>query len=72
MAEYGIELIESLLKVQLAALEYEASRLVRILDDQGRRLGFGEGGAIEVVSARSVNYRDLVTSKSLGYTSSEN
>lgn len=40
------------MQVQLAALEYESSRLVRILDDQGRRIGFGEGGMKQVVSAR--------------------
>jgi len=39
----------------MAALEYRASRLVRGTDAAtGRRTGFGEQGASEVVSARSV------------------
>ena len=43
------------LQVELAALEYRSSRLVRVLDAAtGQRLGFGEGGATEVVSARCV------------------
>ncbi len=37
----------------MAALEYRASRLVRGTDaSTGRRTGFGEQGASEVVSAR--------------------
>ncbi len=40
-------------QVELAALEYRSSRLVRVLDAAtGQRMGFGEGGATEVVSAR--------------------
>jgi len=40
-------------QVELAALEYRSSRLVRVLDTAtGQRMGFGEGGATEVVSAR--------------------
>lgn len=40
-------------QVELAALEYRSSRLVRVLDSAtGQRMGFGEGGATEVVSAR--------------------
>ena len=40
-------------QVELAALEYRSSRLVRVLDSaSGQKLGFGEGGATEVVSAR--------------------
>lgn len=43
----------SCVQVELAALEYRSSRLVRVLDKAtGQRLGFGEGGATEVVSAR--------------------
>ncbi|DBA79692.1 TPA: hypothetical protein ACH3X1_008363 [Trebouxia sp. C0004] len=44
---------EARLQVELAALEYRSSRLVRVLDAAtGQRMGFGEGGASEVVSAR--------------------
>ncbi|GMH43849.1 hypothetical protein BSKO_11783 [Bryopsis sp. KO-2023] len=43
---------EAKLQVQLAALEYESTRLVRIVDEFGQRVGFGEGGSMEVVSAR--------------------
>ncbi|KAL0050946.1 hypothetical protein WJX82_010817 [Trebouxia sp. C0006] len=44
---------EARLQVELAALEYRSSRLVRVLDAAtGQRMGFGEGGATEVVSAR--------------------
>lgn len=40
-------------QVELAAVEYKASRLVRALDAaSGQRAGFGEGGLTEVVSAR--------------------
>lgn len=40
-------------QVELAALDYKASRLVRSLDSaSGQRGGFGEGGLTEVVSAR--------------------
>ena len=41
------------MQVELAALEYRSSRLVRVLNSAtGQRMGFGEGGATEVVSAR--------------------
>ncbi len=41
------------MQVELASLDYKASRLVRSLDAaSGRRGGFGEGGLTEVVSAR--------------------
>ncbi|KAL3161447.1 hypothetical protein ABBQ32_010332 [Trebouxia sp. C0010 RCD-2024] len=44
---------EARLQVELAALEYRSSRLVRVLDTAtGQRLGFGVDGATEVVSAR--------------------
>lgn len=40
-------------QVELAALDYRSSRLVRALDSRtGERMGFGEGGTTEVVSAR--------------------
>ena len=48
------------LQVELAALEYRSSRLVRVLDAAtGQRLGFGEGGATEVVSARCACQRSM-------------
>lgn len=41
-------------KVEMASLDYKASRLVRNVDAAtGQRAGFGEGGLTEVVSARS-------------------
>ena len=41
------------MQVELASLDYKASRLVRSLDAaSGQRGGFGEGGLSEVVSAR--------------------
>lgn len=41
------------MQVELASLDYKASRLVRSLDAvSGQRGGFGEGGLTEVVSAR--------------------
>ncbi|BDA45810.1 probable GTPase HflX [Coccomyxa sp. Obi] len=44
---------EARLQVEMASLDYKASRLVRSLDTAtGQRAGFGEGGATEVVSAR--------------------
>ncbi|CAL5220216.1 g2192 [Coccomyxa viridis] len=44
---------EAQLQVELASLDYKASRLVRSLDAaSGQRGGFGEGGLTEVVSAR--------------------
>lgn len=44
-------------QVELAALEYRSSRLVRVLDSAtGQRMGFGEGGATEVVSARYTSH----------------
>ena len=56
---YGVVIInlyQCHLQVELAALEYRSSRLVRVLDTgTGQRLGFGEGGATEVVSARYVS-----------------
>lgn len=46
----------ALLQVELAALDYRSSRLVRVLNSKtGQRGGFGEGGTTEVVSARSVS-----------------
>lgn len=40
-------------QVEMAALDYKASRLVRSVDAAtGQRAGFGEGGLTEVVSAR--------------------
>lgn len=40
-------------QVELAALDYRSSRLVRTLGSKtGQRGGFGEGGTTEVVSAR--------------------
>ena len=45
-----------MLQVELAALDYRSSRLVRVLDAAtGKRMGFGEDGATEVVSARLVH-----------------
>lgn len=45
--------VQLAVQVELAALEYRSSRLVRVLDTAtGQRMGFGEGGATEVVSAR--------------------
>lgn len=39
--------------MELAGLEYKASRLVRVADpSSGKRRGFGLGGEVEVVSAR--------------------
>ncbi|CAL8470607.1 g10149 [Coccomyxa elongata] len=44
---------EARLQVEMASLDYKASRLVRSMDAvTGQRAGFGEGGATEVVSAR--------------------
>ncbi|KAK9828582.1 hypothetical protein WJX72_000864 [[Myrmecia] bisecta] len=44
---------EARLQVELASLEYKASRLVRVADpNSGGRKGFGEAGSTEVVSAR--------------------
>lgn len=44
---------EARLQVELAQLDYGASRLVRVLDTaSGQRRGFGLGGEVEVVSAR--------------------
>lgn len=41
--------------MDIAKLEYRASRLVRATNDAtGKKGGFGEGGASEVVSARRV------------------
>lgn len=46
-----------LVQVELASLDYKASRLVRSLDAaSGQRGGFGEGGLTEVVSARCSPY----------------
>ena len=43
------------MQVELASLDYKASRLVRSLDAaSGQRGGFGEGGLTEVVSARCI------------------
>lgn len=39
-------------QVELAALNYQKTRLVRIRGKGGARLGFGAGGEAEVVSAR--------------------
>ena len=45
--------VNLLVQVELAALDYRSSRLVRVLNAAtGQRMGFGEGGATEVVSAR--------------------
>lgn len=44
---------EAKLQVQLAQLEFLASRLVRVVDpNTGKRRGFGASGEVEVVSAR--------------------
>ncbi|CAM6033876.1 unnamed protein product, partial [Sphagnum compactum] len=43
---------EAKLQVELAALDYKKTRLVRVLGKGGARLGFGVGGEDEVVSAR--------------------
>lgn len=43
---------EARLQVELARLNYEASRLVRIRSKTGGLLGFGAGGSTLVVSAR--------------------
>jgi 50S ribosomal subunit-associated GTPase HflX len=40
------------MQVELAALDYKKTRLVRVLGKGGARLGFGVGGEDEVVSAR--------------------
>lgn len=48
-----VVMIVNHVQVELAALEYRSSRLVRVLDTAtGQRLGFGVDGATEVVSAR--------------------
>ena len=55
-----------MMQVELASLDYKASRLVRSLDAaSGQRGGFGEGGLTEVVSARYarvLRLRQLYTS----------
>jgi len=39
-------------QVELAALNFQKTRLVRVRGKGGARLGFGAGGEAEVVSAR--------------------
>ncbi|GJP44303.1 hypothetical protein CLOM_g3674 [Closterium sp. NIES-68] len=43
---------EAKLQVEMAGLEFQRSRLVRLRGSTGRRLGFGSGGEQQVVSAR--------------------
>ena len=55
-------------QVELAALNYQKTRLVRV-QKGGTRLGFGVGGEAEVVSARG--YGSCFLQVSLQYSLSE-
>lgn len=53
-------------QVELASLDYQKTRLVRALGKDGTRLGFGEGGAAEVVSARGYVFHFLFACLTIG------